>query len=167
MTRFDPQIDFRTAAMARVLQGLGLSCLFVPINTAAYAFLPKEKNNAASGLINLGRNIGGSLGISLVATMLARRTQVHQQNLTANLNGGNSWFESTFNSLVHNFVAHGASAAQATHQAYAVIGNMINQQATMLAYIDDFWIVGWAVLVMIPLVFLMKRVKPGAPMAAH
>jgi DHA2 family multidrug resistance protein len=167
MTHFDPQIDFKTAALARVLQGLGLSCLFVPINTAAYAFLPKEKNNAASGLINLGRNVGGSLGISLVATMLSRRTQVHQQNLTGRLNAGNGGFQATIRQLEHNFVAHGASLAQATHQAYAVMGNMINQQATMLAYVDDFWMVGWAVLVMIPLVFLMKKVKPGGPMAVH
>ena len=167
MTHFDPQIDFKTAAIARVLQGLGLSCLFVPINTAAYAFLPKEKNNAASGLINLGRNVGGSLGISVVATMLSRRTQVHQQNLTEHFNGGNSWFESTMTHLIRNFMAHGASMAAATRQAYAVMANMINQQATMLAYVDDFWLVGWAVLVMIPLVFLMKRVKPGGPMAVH
>jgi DHA2 family multidrug resistance protein len=167
MTHFDPQIDFKTAAIARVLQGLGLSCLFVPINTAAYAFLPKEKNNAASGLINLGRNVGGSLGISVVATMLSRRTQVHQQNLTEHFNGGNSWFESTMTHLIRNFMAHGASMAAATQQAYAVMANMINQQATMLAYVDDFWLVGWAVLVMIPLVFLMKRVKPGGPMAVH
>ncbi|HXU47903.1 MAG TPA: DHA2 family efflux MFS transporter permease subunit [Candidatus Binatia bacterium] len=167
MTRFDPLIDFRTAALARVFQGIGLSCLFVPINTAAYAFLPKEKNNAASGLINLGRNIGGSLGISLVTTMLSRRAQFHQARLTGMLNSGNSWFETTLHSLIHKFVAHGASVGIATQQAYAMIANMIHQQATMLAYIDDFWLVGWSVLVMIPLVFLMKKVKPGGPMAVH
>ena len=167
MTRFDPLIDFRTAALARVLQGLGLSCLFVPINTAAYAFLPKEKNNAASGLINLGRNIGGSLGISLVTTMLSRRAQFHQARLTGMLNAGNGWFEATLHSMIHKFVAHGASVGIATQQAYAMIANMIHQQATMLAYIDDFWLVGWSVIVMIPLVFLMKKVKPGGPMAVH
>ncbi|HKQ88883.1 MAG TPA: DHA2 family efflux MFS transporter permease subunit [Candidatus Acidoferrales bacterium] len=167
MTRFDPQIDFKTAALARVLQGLGLSCLFVPINTAAYAFLPKEKNNAASGLINLGRNIGGSLGISVVTTMLSRRTQFHQARLTGMFNPGNTWFETTLNALIHKFIAHGASLGQATQQAYALIANMINRQAMMLAYIDDFWLVGWCVVVMIPLVFLMKRVKPGGPMAVH
>ena len=167
MTRFDPQIDFKAAALARVLQGLGLSCLFVPINTAAYAFLPKEKNNAASGLINLGRNIGGSLGISVVTTMLSRRMQFHQARLTGMASAGNAWFETTLHSLIHKFIAHGASLAQATQQAYAVIANMINQQAMMLAYIDDFWLVGWCVVVMIPLVFLMKKVKPGGPMAVH
>ena len=167
MTRFDPLIDFRTAALARVFQGIGLACLFVPINTAAYAFLPKEKNNAASGLINLGRNIGGSLGISVVTTMLSRRAQFHQARLTGMLNAGNGWFETTLHSLTHKFMAHGASLGVATQQAYAMIANMIHQQATMLAYIDDFWLVGWSVVVMIPLVFLMKKVKPGGPMAVH
>lgn len=167
MTHFDPYIDFFHAALARVLQGLGLSLLFVPINTAAYAFLPKEKNNAASGLINLGRNVGGSLGISVVATMLSRRTQFHQAALSSNLNPGNSWFQTAMNNMTHNFMAHGASAFQATQQAHAMLANMINRQATMLAYVDDFWLVGWIVVVMIPLVFLMKRVKPGGPMAVH
>src|SRR6204780_2442201 len=75
MTRFDTAIDFRTVATARIFQAVGLAFLFVPINTAAYAFIPKNKSNAASGLINLARNIGGSIGISLVTTMLARRTR--------------------------------------------------------------------------------------------
>ena len=167
MTHFDLCIDFRTAATARVFQALGLAFLFVPINTVAYSFLPKDKNNAASGLINLARNVGGSLGISFVTTMLDRRTQFHQMRLTSAMNAGNPWFESTLNGLIHNFRAHGASMAQATHQAYGVIANMINQQATMLAYVDDFWLVGWCVLVMIPLVFLMKKVKPSGPMAVH
>ena len=71
------QIDFRTLAMARVVQAVGMAFLFVPINTAAYAFLPRDKNNAASGLMNLARNIGGSVGISVVTTLLDRRSQVH------------------------------------------------------------------------------------------
>jgi len=167
MTRFDTLIDFKTAAFARVMQGIGLSCLFVPINTAAYAFLPKEKNNAASGLINLGRNVGGSIGISLVSTMLSRRTQFHQERLVGQLNGGNSDFEARLRMLIHTSMAHGANLVEATRQAYAMMFNIINQQATALAYVDDFWMVAWAVLVMIPLVFMMKKVKPGAPMAVH
>ena len=88
MTNFDTSVDFRTVATARVFQAMGLAFLFVPINATAYAFLPPGKNNAASGLINLARNVGGSVGISLVITMLARRTQVHQSNLTHNLTAG-------------------------------------------------------------------------------
>ena len=85
MTGFDLQMDFRTVAIARVFQAVGMAFLFVPINTAAYAFLPREKNNAASGLMNLARNIGGSVGISVVTTMLDRRAQVHLNDLASNL----------------------------------------------------------------------------------
>src|SRR5579862_1224474 len=94
MTSFDLQIDFGTVAMARVLQAAGMAFLFVPINTAAYAFLPRDKNNAASGLMNLARNIGGSVGISFVTTMLDRRTQTHLSYLSRNLSPANPALQS-------------------------------------------------------------------------
>ena len=81
MTHFDLEIDFYTAAMARVYQAAALAFLFVPINTLVYAILPREKNNAASGLINLARNMGGSVGISFVETMIDRRSQVHLNDM--------------------------------------------------------------------------------------
>src|SRR5260370_7013959 len=84
MTTFDLAVDFHPVMMARVYQAAGLAFLFVPINTAAYAFLPRDKNNAASGLMNLARNIGGSVGISFVTTLLARRPQFHQVRLGGN-----------------------------------------------------------------------------------
>src|SRR5438309_1465197 len=87
MTTFDLNVSFQTVVWARIIQAAGLAFLFVPINTAAYSFLPREKNNAASGLMNLARNIGGSVGISLVTTMLARRAQHHQANLAAHVSG--------------------------------------------------------------------------------
>jgi len=167
MTTFDTFIDFRTVAVARVFQAMGLAFLFVPINTAAYAFLPKGKNNEASGLINLARNIGGSVGISIVTTMLQRRAQVHQQNLAEHLNNGNGYFYAMLQQLTHMFIARGASAYHASQQAYAMVAQMLNQQATTLAYIDNFWMLGIAVLTMIPFVFLMKKVKPGGPLAVH
>ena len=89
MTSFDLGVDFRTVMMARVYQAMGLAFLFVPINTAAYSGLPRDKNNAASGLMNLARNIGGSVGISFVTTGLARRAQVHQGQLVETLNPAN------------------------------------------------------------------------------
>jgi MFS transporter, DHA2 family, multidrug resistance protein len=166
MTSFDLQMDFRTATLARVLQAAGMAFLFVPINTAAYAFLPREKNNAASGLMNLARNIGGSVGISLVTTMLDRRTQVHQNYLSSHLSASNPAFQSMLQGATRAMQAHGASAAYATQQAYALIENTVQRQATMLAYIDDFRLLAWAILAMIPMVFLMKKGRPGA-MAVH
>jgi DHA2 family multidrug resistance protein len=167
MTNFDLGIDFRTAATARVFQAIGLAFLFVPINTAAYAFIPPGKNNAASGLINLARNVGGSVGISLVTTMLARRAQVHQTNLTQRLAAGNGQFQAQIAAITHMLIAKGSSPEEAAKQAYGLIASSLGRQSTMLAYIDNFWMLGIAIGVMIPLVFLMKRVKPGGPMAAH
>src|SRR5260370_23781197 len=94
MTTFDLAVDFHTVMMARVYQAAGLAFLFVPINTAAYSFLPRDKNNAASGLMNLARNIGGSVGISFVTTLLARRAQFHQVRLGENPSAAHPPFQS-------------------------------------------------------------------------
>jgi DHA2 family multidrug resistance protein len=166
MSGFDLQIDFRTTATARVFQAVGMAFLFVPINTAAYAFLPRDKNNAASGLMNLARNIGGSVGISLVTTMLDRRTQVHLNDLSRNLSSANPAFRSMVQGATNAMQAHGASAAFASRQAYALIEGTVQRQAAMLAYLDDFRLLGWAIMAMIPIVFLMKKGKPGG-IAVH
>jgi MFS transporter, DHA2 family, multidrug resistance protein len=167
MTGFDLQIDFRSVAMARVIQAAGMAFLFVPINTAAYAFLPREKNNAASGLMNLARNIGGSVGISFVTTMLDRRTQLHLTNLSSNLSLTNPALRAMIQGASGAMRAHGASAAGATQRAYALIQGTIEQQATMLAYIDCFWFLAVAILLMVPTVFLIKKSRPGGGMAVH
>ncbi|HTW58249.1 MAG TPA: DHA2 family efflux MFS transporter permease subunit [Terriglobales bacterium] len=167
MTGFDLDIDFRTVAQARVFQAVGMAFLFVPINTAAYAFLPREKNNAASGLMNLGRNIGGSVGISVVTTMLDRRTQIHLTNLSSNLSLANPALRTMIAGASSAMRAHGASAAGATQQAYALIQAQIIGQATMLSYIDCFWFLGVAILLMVPTVFLMKKSRPGGGIAVH
>ena len=167
MTNFDLDIDFRTTTTARLLQAIGMAFLFVPINTAAYAFLPREKNNAASGLMNLARNMGGSVGISVVTTMLDRRTQVHLTEFARHLSGTNPALVSKLQGAARAMQAHGASAAGANQQAYALIQGTVQRQATMLAYIDCFWLLGVSILLMVPAVFLMKKSKPGGGMAVH
>jgi len=167
MTNFNLQIDFRTTAIARLLQAIGMAFLFVPINTAAYAFLPREKNNAASGLMNLARNIGGSVGISVVTTMLDRRTQVHLANLSRNLSAANPAFQAMLHGAATAMQARGASPTEATQQAYALVQSTVQRQAVMLSYIDCFWFLGVAILCMVPAVFLMKKSKPAGGMAVH
>ncbi|HTR68555.1 MAG TPA: DHA2 family efflux MFS transporter permease subunit [Terriglobales bacterium] len=164
MTHFDLQIDFHTAMMARIYQAAGLAFLFVPINTAAYAYLPREKNNAASGLMNLARNIGGSVGISFVTTILERRQQFHRVQLSSHLSAANPDLRRTVAGLAAQM---GGVGADGLHKAYALVENMVARQASMLAYIDCFWLLAVSSLVMIPLVFVMKKTKPGGPMAAH
>jgi len=167
MTRFDLGIDFRTAALARVLQAVGLAFLFVPINTAAYSYLPRNKNNAASGLMNLARNIGGSVGISFVTTMLDRRTQKHLTDLMSHLTSANAQFQAMVRAIAQSLMTHGTSPADAQQQAYGVLQGMIQRQATMLAYIDNFYLLGFVILAMVPMVFLMKKARSGGEMAVH
>jgi DHA2 family multidrug resistance protein len=166
MTRFDLQIPFSTTIFARMMQAVGMAFLFVPINTAAYAYLPRDKNNAASGLMNLARNIGGSVGISLVTTLLDRRTQTHLNYLAPRLSQANPAFQSMLHATTKAMESHGASSSLATQQAYALIANTVQRQATMLAYIDNFWLLGLSIMAMIPVVFLMRKGKPGS-MAVH
>src|SRR5579862_6113702 len=167
MTNFTLGVDFRTVVYARIIQTMGLAFLFVPINTAAYSFLPKEKNNAASGLMNLARNVGGSVGISIVTTMLDRRSQKHLSDLMGHLTSANSQFQSIVHGVAQSLIARGTSAADAQQQAYGVVQNLVQRQATMLAYIDNFYILGSIILAMVPFVFLMKRTKSSGEMAVH
>jgi len=167
MTSFDLGVDFRTVVFARMIQSAGLAFLFVPINTAAYAYLPREKNNAASGLMNLARNIGGSVGISFVTTMLDRRAQYHQHRLSSHLSSSNPQFQSMLQGMARTLEAKGFSPADAMHKAYALVQGTLFRQANMLAYIDNFWLLGAAILAMIPLVFLMKRPPTGGEIAVH
>src|SRR3984893_637067 len=162
---FSLDADFKTMMWGRILQTAGLAFLFIPINTAAYSYLPREKNNAASGLINLSRNIGASVGISFVTTMLTRRAQFHQTALTAHATAYSSQFNNTVQSMSQNYAANGPIAAQ--QQAYGQLYGFILRQASMIAYLDNFWILGLAALVMIPFVFLMRRPPKGVSAVAH
>ncbi len=160
MANFNTQMDFRYAVVARCFQAAGLAFLFVPINTAAYAFVPPTKNNAASGLINLARNVGGSLGISIVTTLLDRRAQFHQARLVEHATALNPAFNQALNSA-------GRVVGSTGTESYALILHRLQQQATTLSYIDCFWLLGVVFGLLIPLVFLMRKVKPGRPAMAH
>jgi DHA2 family multidrug resistance protein len=167
MTHFDLQVDFATVTISRMIQASGLAFLFVPINTAAYSYLPREKNNAASGLMNLARNIGGSVGISVVTTMLARRAQFHQNQLASHLSASNPNLQNMLRNSAGALQARGFSPADAMHRAQALLQANVFRQANMLAYIDNFWLLGTVILVMIPLVLTMRRPPSGGSMAVH
>jgi DHA2 family multidrug resistance protein len=168
MTTFSTDIDYKYAAIARCYQAIGLAFLFVPINTAAYAFVPRNKNNAASGLVNLARNIGGSVGISLVTTLLSRREQFHQARLTENLDRLNPYFNSAISGAAGVIGAGGGNTpSNPSLEAYGVVMRNITRQAATLSYVDCFWLLGVVFGAMIPLVFFMKQMKPGKAAAAH
>ena len=167
MTRFDLQIDFYTATMARVYQAGALAFLFVPINTLVFADLPPEKNNAASGLINLARNIGGSVGISFVETMLDRRSQVHQTYLSQHLSPASAPLQRIVHGASMALQARGSSPALALQQAYGLVYSMVSRESLMLAYVDTFRILAVLILCLVPIVFVVKKPKGGAAIPVH
>ena len=170
MAHFNLQVDYKTAMMARVVQSAGLAFLFVPINTLAFAFVPKEQTNYATGIINLARNVGGSSGIAMVSTMLARRAQFHQQGLVSHLTPMDPAYNDTLRAMAAMLTQKGSDAVEAMRQAQALVYGMVGQNAVMKAFIDNFWLLGVTFLAVIPLIFLMKSTgahKPDAAAAMH
>jgi MFS transporter, DHA2 family, multidrug resistance protein len=165
MSHFNLELGFGNVVFARLVQGGGMAFLWVPINTVAYSYLPREKNNAASGLINLARNVGASVGISYVTTMLDRGAQLHQDHLAAHLDPANPSLQHTLSSATAALKAHGGS--QPAQQAYALLQSNVQRQASMLSYIDNFRILAIVSLCLIPVVFLIKKPRKGGQIAVH
>jgi len=159
MANFNLDIDFHTAMMARSYQSFGFAFLFVPINVMAFHFIPKEKVNNATGLINLARNIGGSIGIALVTTMLARRAQFHNTVLISHLTPFDVRYNAALQGATQTLMIHGSNATQAASQAQGLLYGMLQRQATMLAFIDDFWLMAVVTLVLVPLPFFLKKTR--------
>src|SRR5215475_5600724 len=120
-----------------LLSGFGSGCIFVPLSTTAMAFLKNEEIGNASGLYDLLRNIGGSIGISVVNTIVARHEQLHRNELAASLNPGRVTVQGTIHGMQGYLAAQGASATDALHQAYGLIGQDLNSQARLWSYVDD------------------------------
>jgi len=161
MSRFSLAIDFRTAVWARIVQSTGLAFLFVPISTAAFAFVPRDRTNYAAGLFNLARNIGGSSGIATVTTMLARRAQFHQTVLVSHMTPYDAPYRDALAGSAAMLRAHGASAADAGMQAQGLLYGSMMRQSSMLAFSDAFWMMAVLFLSVIPLMFLMKKAGPA------
>ena len=166
MAHFNLQIDFRTAVLAWSYSRLGMAFLFTPINVMAFYFISKEKMNNATGLINLARNIGGSVGIANVATLLARRAQVHQSALVSHLTPLDPAYTASLSGASRFLMSQGSNPVQALNQAHGLVYGNLLRQATMLAYTDSFWLLGLTFLAMIPLMFLMKKTQPQRGRAA-
>jgi DHA2 family multidrug resistance protein len=147
----------------RVVIALGLPFLFIPINTLCYAGIPQEKYNEVSGMSALMRNLGGSVGISFVTTLLARLTQKHLAMLNAHTVSGNSPFDSLRSALAGAWFHRGGAMPEAVQRAGAQIFGMAQIQARLLAYVDVIWVMVALTSILIPLPFLMRRPQKAAP----
>ncbi len=160
--QLDLGISFRSAAILRLAQVFGLGFLFVPINLASYVGMPTEKSNSVAGLVNFMRNIGSSVGTSMVTTVIARRAQVHQVFLVANVSPGKLSFADAAAALSARVVASGVDATRAAKEAYALIYRTVIIQATTLAYVDTFLILAGIAASMFVLSFALKKNEVGA-----
>lgn len=163
------QIDFTTAALLRAYQVAGLAFIFIPSNVLSYQGVPREKNNQVSSMMNFVRNIGGSIGIALVGTIVTRTTQIRQSNLSAKMQDGNPMFRAMFGGISATLRSHGLSPAQASRQAYGRLAMLLQQQASALAYKDVVAILALIVACLIPLAFVMQKpaTRPGDLPPAH
>ena len=133
-----PQADYMTFVMMRVMQVLGLPFLFIPISVLAFMNIPKEKSNKASALFALARNLGGSMGIAILGSYVARHTQLHQQHLAAHLMPGDPVYEQRLASVTHAIMDKGYSASEAAPLAMGNLYRELLHQASVLAYHDTF-----------------------------
>jgi DHA2 family multidrug resistance protein len=168
-TSLTPDASFDYFAWVRVYQTIALPFLFIPINTVAYDGLPANKTNQGSALMNVARNLGGSIGISVANVELTQRTQFHQARLVENTIPSSPVFQSTVQQMTHYFTQQGASAGDAHSQAMGFLGHLVETQATIMAYIDVFQLCAIVAAIMIPIVLIMVRRVPigRGSMAGH
>jgi DHA2 family multidrug resistance protein len=160
--RIDLLISLRSATWLRVAQVVGFGFLFVPITLVTYVGVPADKTNAVAGMINFMRNIGSSVGTSLVTTVIARRSQFHQSILASHARPDNQGFRRTLDGLLARLTSAGMSPPDAKTHAYARIYRALQAQATTLAYIDMFWLLAIGASIMFAMSFLLAKNDPRA-----
>ena len=167
LTGLTGDISYNYAALSRIYLAFGLPLLFLPVTTASYDGLPPDKTNQASALINVARNLGGSMGVALVQTILAQRQQFHQSRLVEHIVPSDIGYQQTIDAMTRYFQAQGSNASDATSQAIAWVGQTLRQQVNLLAYIDVFWSLAMIGAIMIPVALIIRPVDLSKPAKGH
>jgi MFS transporter, DHA2 family, multidrug resistance protein len=148
-------------ARSRMLLGVGLPLIFVPIMAASYDGIAQSKTDQASALINAARNTGGSIGVSIVSNVLTHREQVHQNRLAEQVLPSSTQYQDTLQQVTGYFSAHGSSLAQAHDQAVQWIGAQVQAQASFLSYVDVFFVLALISLSAVPLALALRNIRLG------
>jgi DHA2 family multidrug resistance protein len=166
-SKINLEISISSIIWPNIISGFAMGFVFVPLTTMALGTLSNEKMGNASGVFNLMRNTGGSVGIAAVTTLLARGAQTHQAALVSHLTPYDPAFQERVRQITGAVTARGGGAV-ASQQAYAGIYGTLVRQATLLSYIDVFRVLSFLCLLCIPAALLFERVrkKPG-PVAMH
>ena len=159
-----------TLTWAIILSGFASGCVFVPLSTASMARLPNEQIGNAAGLYNLLRNIGGSIGISMINTLLSRHEQLHRAELVHNITPDNPIFQRQLSGFTRAVqLAPAPELHLPSQRAMDLINGQLSQQASLLSFVDDFRYLAVVCAICVPLVFFLRRTvaKKGAVGAAH
>ncbi len=159
LSGFSPDISFAHAASGRLFQSIALPFLFVPVNTVAYVGLDPSKTSEASALLNVARNLGGTIGISTSQTLLLTQQQVHQSQMVAGLNPLNPSYIQGIGQI-GQVIAGGPSPGMSA--ATGVLYRQVQTQATMLSYIDVYHVFMVVVFMIAPLALILRPAKSGA-----
>ncbi|HET7888669.1 MAG TPA: DHA2 family efflux MFS transporter permease subunit [Bradyrhizobium sp.] len=167
LTGITGDISYGYAAMSRIYLAIGLPLLFLPVTTASYDGIPPDKTNQSSALINVARNLGGSMGVALAQTVLAQRQQFHQSRLIEHIAPSDIGYQQTIEKMTRFFQAQGSNASDAAGQAVAWVGQTLQHQIDLLAYIDVFWTLAMIGTVMVPIALSLRTIDLNAPARGH
>lgn len=152
---------------SQLVRAMGQPLIFVPLTSIATANIEKEQAGSASGLFNMMRNLGGSIGIAVLATLVTRREQFHSNRLGEAISLYNPETQQRIEQLTQFFVSRGADLSTAQQQAIASLGNIVRREAYVMAFNDCFYFIAWALLLSGIAILFFKKVKATGGAAAH
>ena len=155
--------DYWALAWPRLVQGAGIGFIFVPLNTVALATISRERMGNATALLNVVRNLGGAIGVALLTTLLARRSQVHQTTLGGHVDIWDAETAERLRAWAAHFAAQGADSFTAQRRAVSVLYQEVTRQAQLLAFADDFWVLFLLFASSLVLLPMLSRVRLGPP----
>ncbi|MBS1115070.1 MAG: drug resistance transporter, EmrB/QacA subfamily [Nitrospirae bacterium] len=167
MSQFNLLADFNTIIWPRIVLGVGMGFLFIPLTTMTMSSVKKEDMANASAIYNLLRNLGGSFGVAFVTTMLARRAQLHQVRLVEHLTPLDGNYQMASHQAAQMLQYRGLGPSMADQGSLGVIYGRLLKQASMMAFNDAFYLLSICMICIVPLVFLMKKGKTEAPAGMH
>jgi DHA2 family multidrug resistance protein len=167
MMRISQDVDFSTVVWMLIFQVVGIPLILIPISTLAYVGMRQQDNNQVSGISNFVRNLGGAIGVSILVSYLMRHWQISRVDLVSNLHRGNVFFDRYLAELQQSAAHTGVTAADSSHRALAQLQQMVDAQASVLAFISAFFVPGVIVACLVPLPFLMKRPSADDLAASH
>jgi DHA2 family multidrug resistance protein len=162
MTVINLQIPFQTMVRLRMVQVVFMPFIFIPISTLNYVGVPREKSNQIAGMSNFARNLGGSIGTSMLATYLSRQNQGNLNKLGSHTDPSNPNFKQMLDGLMAMFAAQGYDAVTSSKKALAMMYQMVESQAGVISFMHAFWVMSVVIACLAPLPWVMRRPKTGA-----